>query len=261
MNCSSQQIQQQRGTFAITSILIPLRACNAGPRLPASYCWYISLSHLVATEKWAEDQTATRVFKVVCNDWCFQDLAPQVREEEVKQGEKINRVYFAISWKMQEDKKERLQGRKKVEQREVELLTAPVSFPSPASLGPPWTIPWYTDSTQHRCQQQQQQQGHLPGRHARLWSVHRCYSTESRARGSAVPHSAMSHTAVQRHPKQQQHIRLLLGSPRSVSPGPPLQNPRRGSHAHCAQPSSSVIGIILTCPIASQSVIPSLTGR
>lgn len=63
----------------------------------------------------------------------------------------------------------------------------------------------------------------------------------AQSQGSEGPVAAgwvITHAAVPRNPKQQNI--LLLGFPRSVSPGPQLPEPRGGgSHVHSRQPASS----------------------
>ena len=163
--------------------------------------------------------------------------SPGNEKRTVKQSARREKVFDTWEKIKRKRRKERQEEGIKCSREKEELLTAPVTFPPPASLVLPRAVPWYTDSTQHLCQHHQQQQGHPAAGHACTRSLHRGYSSrESKAMGTAVPHSVMPRTAVWTDPKQRQNVLLLLGSPQSVSPEPRHWRPRGVTHSPQATP-------------------------
>lgn len=97
-----------------------------------------------------------------------------------------------------------------------------------------------------------------------------CISAKAQSQGpwGALSHTLTSHTAVQRDPKQQQHVLFLLGFPWSVSLGPRHQTLGGlggggwGLHTQCRLLASSwSTGIILVRSTALQTLLPKLTRQ
>lgn len=134
-------------------------------------------------------------------------------------------------------------------------LQVPLCFPepSPGALGPPCA----SASSAATSSRDIHLDAMLPPSNTRT-------GAPARSQGSEGPGAAgwlITHAAAPRNPKEQNI--LLLGFPRSVSPGPRLPEPRGGgSHVPSQQPASSWRGTgIIPWSVFRQPGIPSARGE
>lgn len=168
------------------------------PSLLDSYKWVISLSYPGACHRemsWDSNSNQSNQSGTQCLVLPSSYVTSPNSEKSSKKTARKEMLLDTLA-KEEKERQERTSRENLMQWRKEELLTAPVTFPPPASFVLPWAICWCTDSTQHLHQHHQQEKRQLPGGHARLWSLHQGYSKESRAMGSAVPLSDIFHTAV-----------------------------------------------------------------
>lgn len=113
-------------------------------------------------------------------------------------------------------------------------LQVPLCFPepSPGALRPPCASASSAATSSRDI--------HLD---AMLPTSNACNGAPARSQGSEGPGAAgwvITHAAALRNPKEQNILLLLLGFPRSVSPGPRLPEPRGGG-SHVPQPTARLL--------------------